>query len=944
MKKIILFFLLVASWTAAVSQVRLGDFPLLLGRGDSVKVPVLVPLSGGGLSNRDMWAHDLAWGKVDSLVISHDSVFEINSGRKIFRWMRSGGSGNGTITKDTALWGKLLGNINLQTDLIAMFNTKQNALTLGTASQYIAGNLTLRTLSTDVLAITDPTYAPLIHTHTFSSITDGTSAVRSLFSAGSGISYNPGTGQITSTVTGTGVVGHIASPLSLSGDTLKLLSVPSSILTGTKDHSFISDLNATVLNYFSALAPVQYNNTTGAFSLDTTNGVSGAVTKGRLYKGLDSVRLLNVYTPGYGLLLSSNQFRADSFVVASRNRLYKTVDSMKGVNLTVFVARDSLPNYPLYYYPPLHVAYDSLDVHKVDSVWIDTASHFKDGILLAADYDKVQSGYSNQIVSAAVSNWILTLNKQSGGSINVALPQYGIGSGLTNNGGTIDLGGTLTRDATISNRNYIVQFGVGGNYIKRFVAYAAGGGILLADSSAVSPTSWTLSNGNHTFQGQGGFLVNNQSDINLASPSIVSVSDTNSWKPLVIGPFGSGILRKGFWFNSVSAPANQILIGTGASYSSYSDFKWNETSKLLQLGTLANGQITATPLVLDLGGTYSNANGANLKFPLFHNGLATYGLGVSSNGSNAQMDFVIGDASGDFAFYSGASPSLLMKLSNAGLFSVGTGTTTGSSVPTKGVLGALDNATASGSVLSAIFRMTQTAATTGSLEALEGNAQMTHSTGNVTLSIGSNGFSTNAGAGTVTDMRGLEGGVVSNSNGAIINAAAMYSVPIVFLNGSTSTVTNSYGLYISSPSMGSGPGVITNRYNIYTADASGINYFNGITKLSHIQGISGTPAVVVGGSVTGTVSVVGNDISGTVTLVITGSSSLATNAELFTLTFASGYNATPNVTFSPANAAAVSNLPSVFVKGTSTSGFSIATAPSTTPVLTTYIWTYKVSN
>jgi hypothetical protein len=45
----------------------------------------------------------------------------------------------------------------------------------------------------------DALYAPLSHTHIFSQITDGVSAVHNLFSQGAGISYNPATGVISAT-------------------------------------------------------------------------------------------------------------------------------------------------------------------------------------------------------------------------------------------------------------------------------------------------------------------------------------------------------------------------------------------------------------------------------------------------------------------------------------------------------------------------------------------------------------------------------------------------------------------------------------------------------------------------------------------------------------------------------------------------------------------------
>lgn len=151
--------------------------------------------------------------------------------------------------------------------------------------------------------------------------------------------------------------------------------------------------------------------------------------------------------------------------------------------------------------------------------------------------------------------------------------------------------------------------------------------------------------------------------------------------------------------------------------------------------------------------------------------------------------------------------------------------------------------------------------------------------------------------------------------------------------------------------------IIGNNGDIFSNSLSGTGQRNLVTDASgnvtasadiivrHIQGSGSAPSVVVGSSVTGTVSIVGNDLGGTVTLVVTSSTTLSTLAELFTLTFTTAYGSTPNVVFSPANGAAVGNIPTPYVKGTSTTGFSIATANSIASLpATTYIWTYRVSN
>jgi hypothetical protein len=89
MKKFVLVTILGILALSGFCQTRMSDFPLLLGRGDSMSVPVLVP-SGLNYTNRRMYGRDLAYGKVDSIIISNDSVYEINWGRKIFRGISKG--------------------------------------------------------------------------------------------------------------------------------------------------------------------------------------------------------------------------------------------------------------------------------------------------------------------------------------------------------------------------------------------------------------------------------------------------------------------------------------------------------------------------------------------------------------------------------------------------------------------------------------------------------------------------------------------------------------------------------------------------------------------------------------------------------------------------------------------------------------------------------------
>jgi hypothetical protein len=168
------------------------------------------------------------------------------------KWTALGSGGGST-------WGSITGTLSAQADLQAALNAKQATITTGTASQYLKGNLTLGTFSTDVQTVGDAYYSPLGHTHTSSQISDFTTAGRGLISAGSGITYNSTTGVISASGGGGGTYSFTA-PLNESSGTVS-----------------ITQANGSTNGYLSAVDWTLFNNKVSQDALDDTAAVLRAL-------------------------------------------------------------------------------------------------------------------------------------------------------------------------------------------------------------------------------------------------------------------------------------------------------------------------------------------------------------------------------------------------------------------------------------------------------------------------------------------------------------------------------------------------------------------------------------------------------------------------------------------------------------------------------------------
>ncbi len=112
--------------------------------------------------------------------------------------------------------------------------------------------------------------------------------------------------------------------------------------------------------------------------------------------------------------------------------------------------------------------------------------------------------------------------------------------------------------------------------------------------------------------------------------------------------------------------------------------------------------------------------------------------------------------------------------------------------------------------------------TSGSIQALEGFAHVSHNEGLVSLAIGTIGNAELTGNGKLTSLRGVQGNFSIRGGGQIENAASFFGSPSGRVGNGTGNCVNGYGLYIGR--FGEG---ILNKYGIFIEDSDATNFFAG---------------------------------------------------------------------------------------------------------------------
>jgi hypothetical protein len=395
-------------------------------------------------------------------------------------------------------------------------NQKQPLLITGSASQYFRGNLTLGDFSSDVLSVTDNTYAALSHTHAIGDVTGLASVLTSKQDQlVSGISIKTingtsllGSGNIDLTSgSGTGLINNVSSEFTVSVDTLKVNSISSGKITGTKTSSFISDLQATIWGSHSGNAPIDYNLSNGVISADTATAGIGLATKGRLYKSLDSLRTTinaaTAFTPiGSLQLVSGNlSLKGDSTTIHGL-KVYGRTDTSAGFYNTITFNNYTpvLGNVPVYDTANgggyVNKPIQQITISKCQGcvpIYDTTAKNFSLTSYIPADFSGAQNGQilSTDIIHNKIVPIVPVYNNDSSLKVLMIDPVTSIpyirnrilddGGFTIYNDSTRRLGGVMNyaADFTATSGNYMHFNGaVGSDGLSPFVfaSHGSGGG------------------------------------------------------------------------------------------------------------------------------------------------------------------------------------------------------------------------------------------------------------------------------------------------------------------------------------------------------------------------------------------------------------------------------------------------------------------------------------
>ncbi|MDB5490373.1 MAG: hypothetical protein JWO78_222 [Micavibrio sp.] len=184
----------------------------------------------------------------------------------------------------------------------------------------------------------------------------------------------------------------------------------------------------------------------------------------------------------------------------------------------------------------------------------------------------------------------------------------------------------------------------------------------------------------------------------------------------------------------------------------------------------------------------------------------------------------------------------------------------------------------------------------------------------------------------------------SITTGSVITEAATFNIEGPAKVGNGVTITNDYGVLVSTSAIQSGTGVVSNSFagGFFAQTGAVKNYALRIVGPILSGGTAATAAAGTGAGTGGTIAIGGASQGGTIT-VVTGTTPSASSV-IGTLTHPTAYPNGSSIVITPGNAAAaaLSGTSQVFAAGGTTTA-TLTSGSAALAAATTYIWNYKIT-
>jgi len=295
-----------------------------------------------------------------------------------------------------------------------------------------------------------------------------------------------------------------------------------------------------------------------------------------------------------------------------------------------------------------------------------------------------------------------------------------------------------------------------------------------------------------------------------ASPGLVAgtnISITGSWPNQTINQSGgSGI--------SNSAPSNDLMKSNGV----------NAVASGVSIPA-GGGMVSTVSNSAVLQGSGNTTSNTLSDILIYRTGSASFtagqGAGINFNNLTSTKAVLLQGADDNLQFfrYNGSSWKESLRIDANGIIK----NSTSSLAVADASIGSLKMyfSTSDNSVfhIGGFFEAEQTVSGTNSVQGVEGYTKVSHSSGSITLAIGTIGNIELASTGTLAIARSLQAGGNTSLAGTITEWDGVY---VNFANSASAAITSAYGLYVDTF-----PSGVTNKWGIFIADSSVKNKIRG---------------------------------------------------------------------------------------------------------------------